>query len=82
MITEERLPPECAFAVSMLAERATDPDAVPEEAVETAQQYIATCSLGDGIEIVAKALGPLTSASQFSTEAEIVQRISQEDFAE
>ena len=43
MITEERLPPACAFAVSVLAERDTDPDAVPEEAVEAAQQHMATC---------------------------------------
>jgi len=43
MITEERLPPACAFAVSVLAERDTDPDAVPEEAVEAAQLHMATC---------------------------------------
>ena len=43
MITEERLPPACAFAVSVLAEHGTDPDAVPEEAVEAAQQHMATC---------------------------------------
>ncbi|GAC1422112.1 MAG: hypothetical protein NVSMB54_00970 [Ktedonobacteraceae bacterium] len=44
MIPEERLPPACAFAVSVLAERDTDPDAVPEEAVEAAQQHMATCT--------------------------------------
>ncbi len=44
MITEERLPPACAFAVSVLAEYDTDPDAVPEEAVEAAQQHMATCA--------------------------------------
>ena len=44
MITEERLPPACAFAVSVLAERDTDPDAVPEEAVEAAQQHMVTCA--------------------------------------
>ncbi len=44
MITEERLPPACAFAVSVLAERDTDPDAVPEEAVEAAQQHMAMCA--------------------------------------
>jgi len=44
MITEERLPPACAFAVSVLAEHDTDPDAVPEEAVEAAQQHMATCA--------------------------------------
>ena len=43
MITEERLPPACAFAVSVLAERDADPDAVPEEAVEAAQLHMATC---------------------------------------
>jgi hypothetical protein len=31
MSTEERLPPACAFAVSVLAEREIDPEAVPEE---------------------------------------------------
>ncbi len=44
MATEDRLPPACAFAVSVLAERDLDPDAVPEEAVEAAQQHIATCA--------------------------------------
>ncbi len=44
MVTEERLPPACAFAASVLAEYAVDPDAVPEEAVEAAQQHIATCA--------------------------------------
>ncbi len=44
MITEERLPPACAFAVSVLAERDVDPDAVPEEAVEAAQQHMTTCA--------------------------------------
>ena len=44
MITEERLPPACAFAVSVLAERDVDPEAVPEEAVEAAQQHMATCA--------------------------------------
>lgn len=43
MVTEERLPPACAFAVSVLAEYKVDPEAVPEEAVEAAQQHIATC---------------------------------------
>src|SRR5690348_9803776 len=40
---EERLPPACAFAFSVLAERDVDPEAVPEEAVEAALQHIATC---------------------------------------
>src|SRR6266567_7204845 len=40
---EERLPPACAFAFSVLAERDLDPEAVPEEAVEAALQHIATC---------------------------------------
>lgn len=43
MITEEQLPPACAFAVSILAERDIDPDAIPEEAIEAAQQHITTC---------------------------------------
>jgi hypothetical protein len=40
---EERLPPACAFAISVLAEHEQDPEAVPEEAVEAAQQHMATC---------------------------------------
>ncbi len=44
MVIEERLPPACAFAMSVLAEHKQDPDAVPEEAVEAAQQHIATCT--------------------------------------
>ncbi len=44
MVTEERLPPACAFAASVLAEYAVDPDAVPEEAVEAAQQHMASCA--------------------------------------
>ncbi len=43
MATEERLPPACAFAISVLAEYDLEPDAVPEEAVEAAQQHMATC---------------------------------------
>ena len=43
MATEERLPPACAFAISVLAEYDQDPEAVPEEAVEAAQQHIASC---------------------------------------
>lgn len=43
MAIEERLPPACAFAISVLQEREVDPDAVPEEAVEAAQQHLATC---------------------------------------
>lgn len=44
MVTEERLPPACAFAISVLAEYKVDPEAVPEEAVEAAQQHMTTCS--------------------------------------
>ncbi|GAC1359257.1 MAG: hypothetical protein NVSMB44_08550 [Ktedonobacteraceae bacterium] len=44
MATEERLPPACAFAISVLAERDQDPDAVPEEAVEAAQHHMVTCA--------------------------------------
>lgn len=43
MAIEEHLPPACAFAISVLQERETDPDGVPEEAVEAAQQHLATC---------------------------------------
>lgn len=43
MAIDQHLPPACAFAVSVLAERETDPDAVPEEAVEAAQYHLATC---------------------------------------
>src|SRR2546423_3383114 len=41
---EERLPPACAFAISVLAEYEQDPEAVPEEAVEAAQQHMVTCA--------------------------------------
>ena len=44
MTTVERLPPACAFAVSVLTEFHVDPDAVPEEAVEAAQHHLQTCS--------------------------------------
>ncbi|HEX7736648.1 MAG TPA: hypothetical protein VF458_17500, partial [Ktedonobacteraceae bacterium] len=43
MAIEEQLPPACAFAISVLQERETDPEGVPEEAVEAAQQHLATC---------------------------------------
>ncbi|HLX40889.1 MAG TPA: hypothetical protein VKR42_10160, partial [Ktedonobacteraceae bacterium] len=43
MATDELLPAACAFAVSVLAEYEQDPDEVPEEAVEAAQQHMATC---------------------------------------
>jgi hypothetical protein len=43
MVTEEHLPPACAFALSVLAEYNVDPEAVPEEAVEAAQQHMAQC---------------------------------------
>ena len=38
-----KMPPACAFAVSVLADYDLDPDSVPEEAVEAAQQHMATC---------------------------------------
>nr|MBA2680131.1 hypothetical protein [Ktedonobacteraceae bacterium] len=44
MAIEERLPPACAFAISVLAERNQDPDAVPEEAAEAAEQHMVTCA--------------------------------------
>jgi len=40
---EGQLPPACAFAISVLAEHDKDPNAVPEEAIEAAQQHIITC---------------------------------------
>jgi hypothetical protein len=40
---EEKLPPAGAFAVSVLAEYKHDPDTVPEEAIEAAQEHVATC---------------------------------------
>jgi len=42
-MAKEKLPPACAFAVSVLTEYNQDPDAVPEEAVEAAEQHVATC---------------------------------------
>lgn len=44
MAIEERLPPACAFAVSVLQEHEIDPDAVPEEALEAAQEHLITCA--------------------------------------
>ncbi|HKV57410.1 MAG TPA: hypothetical protein VJO32_03985, partial [Ktedonobacteraceae bacterium] len=44
MAIDQHLPPACAFAVSVLVERDIDPDAVPEEAVEAAQQHLVTCA--------------------------------------
>ena len=44
MAQDDLLPPACAFAISVLAERDQDPDSVPEEAVEAAQQHMATCA--------------------------------------
>lgn len=44
MTTEERLPPACAFALSVLEEYKTDADAVPEEAVEAAHIHMTTCA--------------------------------------
>ncbi|MDQ2716262.1 MAG: ABC transporter substrate-binding protein [Chloroflexota bacterium] len=44
MATDEILPPACAFAVSVLADYALDPETVPEEAVEAAQQHMLTCA--------------------------------------
>jgi hypothetical protein len=43
MAIEEHLPPACAFAISVLQERELDPETVPEEAVEAAQQHLITC---------------------------------------
>lgn len=43
MATDATLPPACAFALSVLADRDLDPDSVPEEAIEAAEQHIATC---------------------------------------
>src|SRR6266852_4362832 len=42
-MAKEKLPPACAFAISVLAEYDADPDAVPEEALEAAQQHVTTC---------------------------------------
>lgn len=43
MAIEEQLPPACAFAISVLQEWDINPEDVPEEAVEAAQQHLATC---------------------------------------
>lgn len=43
MAIDEHLPAACAFAISVLADYDQDPDAVPEEALEAAQQHMATC---------------------------------------
>lgn len=61
MATEERLPPACAFAISVLAERDLDPEAVPEEAVEAAVQHMATCPRCSNASSASRA--PATSAA-------------------
>src|SRR6266567_1170508 len=43
LMAKGKMPPACAFAVSVLADYDLDPDSVPEEAVEAAQQHMATC---------------------------------------
>src|SRR5207247_9775941 len=43
LMAKEKLPPACAFAVSVLTDYDLEPDSVPEEAVEAAQQHMATC---------------------------------------
>jgi hypothetical protein len=42
-MAKEKLPPACAFAVSVLTEYNLNPDDVPEEAVEAAEQHVTTC---------------------------------------
>ena len=42
-MAKEKLPPACAFAISVLKDYDLDPDAVPEDALEAAQQHVATC---------------------------------------
>jgi hypothetical protein len=60
MATEERLPPACAFARSVLADYEQDPEAVPEEAVEAAQQHIATCARCSSTAVLAVSSGSNT----------------------
>src|SRR5215831_5136536 len=42
-MAKEKLPPACAFAVSVLTEYSLNPEEVPEEAVEAAEQHVTTC---------------------------------------
>lgn len=42
-MAKEKMPPACAFAVSVLNEYNLNPDDVPEEAVEAAEQHVTTC---------------------------------------
>src|SRR5207253_8721611 len=43
LMAKEKLPPACAFAISVLADYDLEPESVPEEAVEAAQQQMGTC---------------------------------------
>lgn len=44
MVTDEQLPPTCAFAISVLSDYQREPRSVPEEALEAAQQHVTTCT--------------------------------------
>jgi len=59
MAQDDFLPPACAFAISVLAERDADPDSVPEEAVEAAQQHMATCVRCLSAPLISPAAGTL-----------------------
>lgn len=64
MTTVERLPPACAFAVSVLTEYNVDPDAVPEEAVEAAQHHLNTCQRCIGTQTAQKISHPTETSTQ------------------
>lgn len=70
MAIYSRLPPACAFAISVLAERDQDPEAVPEEAVEAAVQHMATC---------VRCLNTPTSTSASVRKKKKVRRVSETD---
>jgi hypothetical protein len=73
-MAKEKLPPACAFAVSVLTDYDLEPDAVPEEAVEAAQQHMATCirCLSNPIDTIPgkKRKAPRLELSDSSTQAD------------
>ncbi|HTK10809.1 MAG TPA: hypothetical protein VL485_26795 [Ktedonobacteraceae bacterium] len=72
MATEERLPPACAFALSVLAEYEQDPEAVPEEAVEAAQQHRASCA-----RCIAEATSTIASSNHAPRKKKRVRRVAE-----
>jgi hypothetical protein len=81
-MAKEKLPPACAFAVSVLTDYDLEPDSVPEEAVEAAQQHMATCirCLSNPIDTMPgkKRKAPRHEVSDSSAQADV--QTSSDDF--